>query len=300
MRAALGYIVALVCCIWILHGVEARPLVGTAARLRWNIVALAVVLDVASYAVQGYRWTVLLRPAGHLPWMRSTQAIYAGLFANELLPLRPGEGIRAWLVARWLGAPVRTVVPSIVIERLFDGVCLAGGLGLTLLFVELPTELVRTANMLGVVILAAAVGCAVYLGRSREQSIRALAVALVMSLVVLAAQALAFWLMVRACRAPLGFWEAGAVLLIVHLGTAIPAAPGNLGTYQLACVAGLVVFGVDRTAATNLSLIVFVLLTVPLIAVGSFAFGSSGATLAPGVTLGVRSCFLHVRARNKI
>jgi len=32
---------------------------------------------------------------------KSIQAIYIGLFANELIPFRPGEVIRCFLLAHW-------------------------------------------------------------------------------------------------------------------------------------------------------------------------------------------------------
>jgi hypothetical protein len=69
-------------------------------------------------------------------------------------------------------------------------------------------------------------------------------------------------------------------LLIVHLGTAIPNAPANVGTYQFFCVVGLTLFGVEKTLATGFSVVVFLLLTVPLWIIGFFALSRSGMTLS--------------------
>ena len=93
-------------------------------------------------------------------------------------------------------------------------------------------------------------------------------------------QALAFWLVMRACHLHLSFWIGMAVFMIVHLGTAIPNAPANVGSYQFFTVAGLALFGVDKTAAAGFSVVVFVLLTVPLWAIGLVALGRSGTTFA--------------------
>jgi hypothetical protein len=72
----------------------------------------------------------------------------------------------------------------------------------------------------------------------------------------------------------------GAIaLLVVHLGTALPNAPGNVGTYQFFCVVALTLFGVDKAVAAGFSLVVFVLLTAPLWAIGALAFSRSGLTL---------------------
>jgi hypothetical protein len=77
----------------------------------------------------------------------------------------------------------------------------------------------------------------------------------------------------------LTFWHGTAVLIILHLGTLVPSAPSNLGTYQFFTVVGLTQFGIEKTAATGFSVIVFVILTIPLWIIGIFAFGRAGLTL---------------------
>jgi uncharacterized membrane protein YbhN (UPF0104 family) len=92
-------------------------------------------------------------------------------------------------------------------------------------------------------------------------------------------QALAFWLVMLGYGLHLSFWIGMAVFTIVHLGTAIPNAPANIGSYQFFCVLGLTLFGVDKTAAAGFSLVVLTLLTLPLLAIGSIALSRSGTTL---------------------
>jgi len=65
----------------------------------------------------------------------------------------------------------------------------------------------------------------------------------------------------------------------VHLGTAIPNAPANVGTYQFFTVVGLTLFGVEKTLASGFSVVVFVLLTAPLWVIGILALNRSGMTL---------------------
>ena len=56
---------------------------------------------------------------------RATQAIYVGLFASEIAPMRLGELVRAYLASRWIARPFAAVVPSMLVERLIDGIWLA-------------------------------------------------------------------------------------------------------------------------------------------------------------------------------
>jgi hypothetical protein len=69
------------------------------------------------------------------------------------------------------------------------------------------------------------------------------------------------------------------VFIIVHLGTLVPTAPANLGSYQFFTVLGLTLFGVEKAAAAGFSLVVFAVLTAPLWVIGLWALGSSGLTL---------------------
>src|SRR5262249_43322149 len=82
-----------------------------------------------------------------------THAIYVGLFASEVLPLRVGELVRAYLVSRQLPADFATVLPSILVERLFDAVWLATAVGLMTRLVELSHRLVRMSDLFAVFVL---------------------------------------------------------------------------------------------------------------------------------------------------
>ena len=303
MRTVAGYIVAAACLVWVFHDVEVDPMLQAMREVRWTWMALAVTVDILSYVTQAVRWKLLLGPVGDVPWLDAAQAIYAGLFASEVLPMRPGEVLRALIVSRHLQTDISGVFPSIVVERLFDGIWLALGIAVAAMLMPLPGALLRAGDVLGVLIVAAtslflyevfrqapAVPDAPQplqgrlarfrrgfqlIGRRREAWL-----AFGLSLVLLTAQMLALWLVMRGYGLDASFWTAATVLMIVHLGTAVPNAPANVGTYQFFCVLALTLFGVEKTTATGFSVVAFVILTVPLWAIGFVALGRSGATLA--------------------
>ncbi len=299
-HSVFGYLLAAAGLIWVLHDFRPGQLREMVAGLDWRWIALAVVCDVISYVCQGVRWRLLLKPLGELSTLRATQAIYAGLFTNEILPMRLGELVRAYLASRWTAVGVVSIIPSMVVERLFDGVWLAVGIGLTAMFVPLPKDLLRAADALGVgVVLAAAALLYFSLRPPKTKRVSLIAsllerlssglqgmartpeffLSLAGSLLLLAFQAMAFWLVMLAVGLHLSLSIGVAVFLIVHLGTAIPNAPANLGSYQFFTVVGLTLFGVDKGAATGFSLVVFVLLTLPLLVLGFVAISASGTGL---------------------
>jgi uncharacterized membrane protein YbhN (UPF0104 family) len=77
---------------------------------------------------------------------------------------------------------------------------------------------------------------------------------------------------------PLG--AAAVVMVILRLGTLLPQAPGNMGSFQFFTVVGLKLFGVDKAAATGYATLLFLVVTLPLWLVGFVA------TLASGMSFG--------------
>ena len=310
VKPALVYAFAAACLVWVFHDVHPRRLLASMSIANWWMVALAIIVDILTYVLQGVRWKLLLAPVGRLSSMRATQGIYAGLFTNELVPLRFGELVRAFLVSRWLSSRFTSVLPSMVIERFLDALWLVVAFGLATIFVPIPKELTEAADLLGVVLLASLLflwiifrkqgevncnrrrfssrllkGIALFgsqLSR-RSSDIGAsylFSLAALLSAGMLACQALALWFMMLACHLGLPLGAGIIVLLVIRLGTAIPNAPANVGSFQFFCVLALGLFGIEKTSAAGFSIVYFLALTVPLWILGLLAINSTGIRLS--------------------
>lgn len=253
-------------------------------------VLAAVLCDIAVYCVQGWRWNELLIPVGKLPVWRSMQAIYIGLFANEVLPLRPGEVIRSFLQARWSGVPFTVVLSSVVIERLFDGFWLILGFLVTSFFVDLPPVLVYGSRILAgiLLILGALLAFAIFRRQQAEKWLnpklrhhlnalesmgrsRSFYNAFLISFLYLALQVGPIYFIQQGFGLHLGFGASAAILVILRIGSVPPQAPGNVGSFQAFAILGAMLFGVDRQSATGYATLLFIVITVPLWVVGFFA-----------------------------
>jgi uncharacterized protein (TIRG00374 family) len=307
LKRALAYIFALACLIWVFHDIKGRELLAAMSIAKWRFAALAIIVDILTYILQGVRWKLLLAPLGRISSLRATQAVYAGLFTNELVPLRFGELVRAFLVARWLATRFTRVLPSMVVERFLDTFWLAGAVVLAAMFVPLPKEFLDAGYVLGGIVL---VGASLFLwllfrktkgfedsgsrlprGVSRLASQLArgfreigashrIALAGLLSAGMLLCQVLAFWFLLLGCRIHLRLWAGTVALLMIRLGTAIPNAPANIGSSQFFCVLALRFFGVGKTVAAGFSITYFLVITIPLWIIGLLAIGNAGVSVS--------------------
>src|ERR1700729_2701816 len=133
---AVTLVLSVACLAWALHGVSWTELWAEVRELDWRWVSIAVVADLLVYVIQGWRWNLLLLPVAPVKPLNALGAIYVGLFANEVLPLRAGELIRCFLMARWSKIPTSVTLASALIERIFDGVLLVAGLFFSLRYVR--------------------------------------------------------------------------------------------------------------------------------------------------------------------
>jgi uncharacterized membrane protein YbhN (UPF0104 family) len=294
------------CLWWVVRETDLDRLWRQISTCRPGWITLAVISDVLAYAAQGFRWRLLLRPLGELPLFAAIKAVYAGLFANEILPLRPGEVLRAWIAAREMSIGPIALAPSIVVERLIDGVWLAFGLLLLAHSVPLPPGLAQAVRaFVTLVACLSAVAIAMNPVIARFGLMRRWHVAgnfrfvpgslpmlgaWIGSAAVLLFQTLSFWFAMHACHIGLPFSKAFGVLLVVRIGTVLPGAPANLGTYQFAAVLGLMLFGVQKQVAAPFSMILFAVLTIPLWLLGAAALAQSGVSLARNFHRMLRVC----------
>ena len=80
-------------------------------------------LIVLSYVTRAYRWQILLRPFKKIPVKEIYSPLMIGFMGN-VLPARAGEFLRAYLVGKKHNITFSGAFSTIIVERLFDLVCL--------------------------------------------------------------------------------------------------------------------------------------------------------------------------------
>lgn len=239
-------------------------------------IGVALSLSLVNYGLRYVRWQAYLKAMGHpVPWWPSLEIYLAG-FALTTTPGKSGEAVRAVLLKRW-GVPYPQGLAAFLSERLSDllAVVLLTLFGLTLYPAAQPLIAVGAAGVLAAFVALSSQSLLERLhagirGTSRFASLLRhsvqmllqarrchapvlLAGATGLSLAAWAAEAWAFYLIVRwmGLEVPLAF--AVFVYALAMLAGALSFVPGGLGGTE-AVMIGLLLWtgasGADAVAAT--------------------------------------------------
>lgn len=283
------------------------------SRAHAGQIALGVVCLFTYYGVKAERWKHLISPFARASGRVLQPAVLAGLAGNYVFP-HFGEIARAVLASRLLGAPPSVFLGSIAVERFFDFLALLVIVLLVLLPLGGIDDEIRSASfavaglcafLLGGVVLfvlrgeaCIAVAQALLTPLSRRFANRAThhlrhslvglgAIRAPHLLVRIFGWSVLQWIAIlgcivfslRAVDAPVSIAGAVAVLLLNVIGLTLPAAPGHVGTIQLAFIAGLAPFGVEAEEAFAASVIYNVLMVVPTLILGLPGLRRAGVEL---------------------
>ncbi len=171
-----GLVVSGVLLWWALHDVDPAAVLGHAGRARVLWLAIAVVLATCTFPLRTLRWRLILRDVdGHrLPLPPLWHAVAVGFMANNLLPARAGEVARAYMANRLLPVRFTTALASVGVERVFDGLVMAGLLALAIILPSFPRHatiegvtVARVVTTLGVAFGAALLAALLVVHRPR-------------------------------------------------------------------------------------------------------------------------------------
>jgi len=112
-------------------------------------------------------------------------------------------------------------------------------------------------------------------GLAMLQSGRHLLLVTALSLCSWLVHALAVFSLLKAFNFALPFWGALVILIINTVAIMIQISPGNLGTFQFACILGLSFFGISKNSALSFSLVLHASETIPIALLGTYYSFSS-------------------------
>ena len=140
-QGLLGVAISVGFLVWALKGVDFTEVRDEIRHANpWWFLA-AVLVSNATFPLRVFRWRVLLsnstRERHFQPYWR---AIAIGFMANNILPARAGEVVRAYAGNSLIGVPFSTALTSIAVERIFDGVVIVLLLALAVMSPGFPAN----------------------------------------------------------------------------------------------------------------------------------------------------------------
>lgn len=290
---------------------------GAFASADYRTLLPIIIATVVFYWFKACRWRLLLKPVGRYRISRDLYPyVMIGFGFNNLLPFHMGEVIRVLLFSKHARVEVSTVATSVVLERIFDSVCVLSLLCLGLAFMpgigaDIRSQTTIVACFVGALIVIlllyvlwtekfitafSAIFSRILPGGVLKKSVGMLAAgakgltALKEPKIVLAVLGLSFgnWL-VNALVIHLALWSFGLpnslpiscmVLGLTAVGAALPAAPGYFGMIQACFMTVLVLFTKDQPSILAASIYYHLVEYVMVTLIGLYFFNTTGMSFA--------------------
>jgi uncharacterized membrane protein YbhN (UPF0104 family) len=280
--------VALAAVVWWASHQDAPEIPTSGSAIAWLLAGAA--LYAVATLVRGERWHRILHNTGVKAKRSDSYGLTTvGYMGNNVLPARAGEMLRVVLLNRRYDAGKRTVIGTIVAERLLDAVALASIFVVVVVGVlrktALPSD--RPFLLLGIgATVLVTLGIAVWMLRRHHvvERIRDFArpmagapkALLSWEGVLLLAVSFAIWMLeasvylavARALDIHMGGMGSLYLVALTNLFAMIPAAPGYVGTFDAAVIFGVKAIGDTGSAAISFLLLLRFLIFVPITLVG--------------------------------
>lgn len=125
----IGLALSALCLFLVFRKIDVALLGQALASLDYRALVAAICVFMTTFVVRTVRWRALLRPTKPLAHKRLFGVVMIGYMANNVLPARLGEFVRAYVLSRKEGVRKSTTLATIFIERIFDGLSLLFILG---------------------------------------------------------------------------------------------------------------------------------------------------------------------------
>ena len=286
LGSALGIVISVVALagvVWWALRQDPPQLPHTAGEIAW--LAAAIVLYGINTLVRSERWHRLLLDDGARPTRGDSYALTTiGYAVNNVLPARAGDAVRVVLLAPRAEASRRTVLGTIVAERLLDVAVIL------VLFLVVGYAILGEVgagsvewNVLATVAVVAAAAVAIVLIRRNERIHDFVAPMLSSTLrllsrhgVLLVAMTFGVWLIESCAWIAVGhsvgfgmsFLEGLYLVALASVFALIPSGPGYAGTQDAATAIGIKAIGGSGATAVSYLLMLRFALLVPITAVG--------------------------------
>ena len=134
----IGLIVSGVFVYLAFRRVELSEIIYSVKNINFVWLIPNVIIVVATMVIRAERWRYILRPLSRHSIGRLFPSVMIGFMANNVLPVRLGEIIRAYSLGVKTGQSRSAIFATVVIERIMDSLTLMAMFWVVILFIPFP------------------------------------------------------------------------------------------------------------------------------------------------------------------
>jgi len=297
-------VVTVILCAVILWRVNLVKLAHSFAGVNWLWVAGVFLLNVVNTWIEAFRWRLILSSVKrHTRTLNTFGAMLVGVVGNTVLPLRLGDGARAYFLAKRERISVASSLGSVMLDRIMDVTFFLVLVVFTGIYFDLPRLVERAGIIAGIAVVAAIVIVLTLMRFKKHMELRftgkfgkrltgqihrftiglaslkkagVLLPACVLSAFSWSLRALMLTFMFEAFRFDLPRLAAAVVLIFTNLGIAAVSTPANLGGFELSTLAAFKLFGADTERALSCAIVFHAVEVIPMVLLGLAAMSLSG------------------------
>lgn len=285
----IGILIGLALLVYVLYNFDLAEAAHSLRYANYGYLVPVLILLVVNFAIRALRWGFLFDKTPSLNWEKLFTAMMVGYLANNFLPARAGELVRAYVLGQRVPVAKSTIFATVVVERVIDLLITLFLMAFILLFYPLPAWLGKAGLLLAVVSLAAlaflfslswwGVGLVRWLfsrlsfipaGLSKKietictdfvagitslRNGRKLLLFGASSVIIWFMEVSSIWLTAKTFSLDLSLGGALFVMLAVALGMMVPSSPGAIGTYEFFATNALAIIGVGGASALSFALL---------------------------------------------
>ena len=291
--------------LWVgFRGLDVEELWNTIQHINFGWIFLAIPVYFFATYILTWRWWYLLRSVKPISANELFPIVLIGYMANNLLPFRLGEIMRAYVLKRRDQVPIAPTLTTIFVERIFDGITMLVLIFIALLFIDFEEDTLRTVIFATTPLFFGALGVFFWLAIHPERttrlvqwlterllpatlqekiqelvasfldglkglrSPRALAGIIFFSIASWTVESSTYWIVMQAFDFKVSFYVLLLVVGFGNLSTILPSTAGYIGTFHAVAILTLTAFDIDRTAAGSYAIVMHATLWLPITLAG--------------------------------
>jgi uncharacterized protein (TIRG00374 family) len=272
-------------------------------EVRWDWVFIVILINFFITFLEVIRWKLIISPIKKIGIMELLTAFLIGVVGNIFMPLRIGDGIRAYYLSKKDNIKLTSSLSTVMADYFLNAVYFVVFIiivffafpipihvqhlrflivaliitGLFFLFIQLPfsKEIKNKIKK----ILGNKISEKISLFRTGLSAFRNVNVIIntsIISIVIWGLKTAMIWSMIKAFHLQLHIMASAVVVIISNISIALINTPANIGGFELSTVGALKIFDVDIEQAISYAILLHLVEVIPIIIFSFLLFGYKG------------------------